>query len=85
MNPAEEKTAILNVAFPTRALAHELLERWTAAPGVLLNIRRGRVTEEEARFELEIRGNAALVSRLIRHSAPWDAARRLLNPVPMPA
>ena len=82
MNPAEEKIAILKVEFPTRALAHDLLERWTASPGLLLNIRRGRVTADEARFELEIRGNAAQVAKLVRQSAPWNAARKFLDPVP---
>jgi hypothetical protein len=82
MNPAQEKIAILKVEFPTRSLAHDLLGRWSASPGVLLNIRRGRVTAEEARFELEIRGNAALVAKLVRQSAPWNAERRFLSPVP---
>ena len=85
MNPAEEKITILKVEFPTRSLAHDLVGRWSASPGVLLNIRRGRVTAEEARFELKIRGNAALVAKLVRQSAPWNAARSFLNPVPVPA
>ena len=85
MNPAEEKITILKVEFPTRALAHDLLGRWTASPGVVVNILRGRVTAEEARFELEIRGNAVPVATLVRQSAPWNAARSFLNPVPVPA
>lgn len=85
MNGLNEKTAILKVEFPNPTLAQSLLERWSETPGVSLTLRRGRVTAAEARYELEIRGTAETVARIVRQSAPWDAARGFLNPVPVGA
>lgn len=76
-----EITAALNVEIPNRLLALSLLERWSES-GVTLKIVRGRVTLEEARYELEIQGAAAKVATIVRQSAPWDIHRRFLNPVP---
>ena len=80
MKANAEKTANLTVAIPNRALAMTLLDSWRA--DVSLNILRARVTAEKAAYELEIRGDAEKVSRIVRQSAPWDPARRFLNPVP---
>jgi hypothetical protein len=80
MKANAEKTATLNLQIPNRALATILLERWRT--GVSLNILRGRVTSEKAAYELEIHGSAQRVTTIVRQSAPWDAARRSLNPLP---
>jgi len=77
-----EITATLKVEIPNRMLAQSLLERWSGQSGVFLKIVRGRVTPEEACYELEIRGSAPKVATIVRQSAPWEAARRFLNPVP---
>ena len=82
MNGENQKTAILEVEIPNPALALNLLETWSARSGVSLNVRRGRVTADEARFELEIRGTTANVATIVRQSAPWNAARKFLNPEP---
>ena len=82
MKPALKKTAILNVEIPDRTLAHTLLEKWSERAGISLSILRGRLTPEVARYELEIRGSAANVARIVRQSASWDASRRHLTPVP---
>jgi len=82
MNREDEKAAILKVEIPNPLLALNLLENWSDRPGVSLAIRRGRVTADEARYELEIRGTAANVATIVRQSAPWNAARRFLNPEP---
>lgn len=78
----ELKTATLEVEIPNRALARTLLEKWSHHSGVELTILRGRVSADEARYELEVRGSVADVARIVRQSAPWDASRRFLNPVP---
>jgi hypothetical protein len=80
MQANAEKTATLNVEIPNRVLATTLLDNWRVE--VSLNILRARVTAEKAAYELEIHGTAERVSRIVRQSAPWDAARRFLNPVP---
>ena len=80
MRVAHEMTATLKVGIPNRALTQTLLAQWSELPGVSMTIVRGRVTCGESRFELEIRGSAANVARIVRQSAPWDAARRFLNP-----
>ena len=82
VRPALEKTSILNVEIPDRTLAQTLLEKWSEQAGVTLSILRGRVTPEEARYQLEIRGPAANVARVVRQSASWDASRRVLTPAP---
>lgn len=76
------KTATLKVEIPNRTLALALLEKWSRQTGVSMTVLRGRVTSDEARYELEIRGTSADVAKVVRQSAPWDASRRFLNPVP---
>lgn len=80
MKATEEKTATLKLEIPNRAFAHMLLEKWGADAS--LAIVRGRVTAERAAYEVEIRGTAEKVATVVRQSAPWDAARRFLNPLP---
>jgi hypothetical protein len=75
-----EKAATLRLEIPNRVLASDLLERWSEKSGVTLNVLRGRVTPEKAAYELEIRGSAPTVARIVRQCAPWDVARRFLNP-----
>ena len=82
MRPAPEMTAILNVEIPNPTRAAILIQKWTERSGVSLSILRGRVTSDEARYDLEIRGAAANVAKIVRQSAPWDASRRFLHPVP---
>src|SRR5436190_1738972 len=59
MRLIQKNTAILNVNIPNRSLAQTLLENWSEQAGISLSIVRGRLTPEEARYELEIRGTAA--------------------------
>ena len=70
MRPEPEKTVVLKVEIPNRIIALRLLDQWTGQPGVSLTILRGRVTAEEACYELEVQGGAAEVARSVRQSAP---------------
>ena len=80
MSAKVEKQATLRVEIPNRDLAQSLLARWSRHSGVSLNVLRGRVTSDVAAYELEIRGRAGDVAKLVRQSAPWDSSRRFLNP-----
>jgi hypothetical protein len=80
MKPTE-KSAIVKVEIPNRELARFVLDQWSSQAGISLSIRRGRVTSERVSYELEIRGGATGVARIVRQSGPWNASRRFLNPV----
>jgi hypothetical protein len=82
MNPANETAATLTVEIPNPTRAAILLDRWSRMSGISLNIVRGRITSDSARYQLEIHGGAAEVSCIVRQGAPWDLARRLLHAVP---
>jgi hypothetical protein len=71
MRPEPERTAVLMVEIPNRTIAMTLLDQWAGRPGVSLNILQGRVTAEQACYELEVQGGAAEVARIVRQSAPW--------------
>ena len=82
MTPAEKRTATLKLEIPNRTLASTLLEQWSGRSGVSLNILRGRLTPDAAAYEVEVRGSAANVEKIVRQSAPWRDAGRFLNPAP---
>jgi hypothetical protein len=85
MKATAKKTVTLKLEIPSRILPSTLLVRWSEGAGVSLSVLRGRVTADEARLELEVRGSAANVAKVVRQSAPWDAARRSDNPIPIGA
>jgi hypothetical protein len=85
MNPANETRAIMNVEIPNPTRAAILLDRWSRMSGISLNIIRGRITSDSARYQLEIHGGAAEVSCIVRQGSPWDLAHRLLHPEPVGA
>jgi hypothetical protein len=68
-------SANLTLEIPDRALAQSLLQRWSERPRVSVKILRGRVSPDLAHFELEIRGAAAEVARILRQSATWAPSR----------
>ena len=82
MRPEPETTAVLKVEIPNRVLAATLLAQWTGQAGISLSILRGRVTADEACYELKVEGSGAQVARMVRKSAPWDVSRRLLAGAP---
>jgi hypothetical protein len=75
--------AVLNVEIPNRTLARTLLQQWAAHPGIVLNVLRGRVTSDGARYKMEVQGSATEVARLLRQIASWEASRPV--PVETPA
>jgi hypothetical protein len=79
MRPEPEQTVVVKLEIPDPNLATTLLDQWTQHSDISLSILRGRVTAEEACYELRIEGGAAEVATIIRQSAPWRAARRRLN------
>lgn len=70
MTSEHEMTAMLNLEIPNPALAQSLLRDW-AGSGVQVDLLRGRVTAEDARFELQVRGSKADVASILRKSIPW--------------
>ena len=81
MRPAAEKTVKLKLEIPNPPLAQSLLRKWTQDSDVSVTILRGRVTEHEARFQLEIRGRAATIAQIVQESTFWDVSRRYEVPV----
>jgi hypothetical protein len=61
----------MTIELPDPGLAQALLRRWSDLPGVSLSILRGRVSAERARFDLEVRGSAARVARVVRQGSSW--------------
>ncbi len=82
MKLAELRTVTLKLEIPNRTLATRLLEAWSVREDIFINILRARVTPDEARYELEIRGVPAAVAKILRECAPWDADRSFLIPAP---
>lgn len=71
---AQETTTRMTIETPRRHEAQSLLRTWSQRPGVRLTVVRGRISADWARFELEIRGAADQVARIVRQSVPWVAA-----------
>lgn len=74
MNSSQEMTVHMNVKFPDRSLARPLLENLGRDRALSVNILRGRITREEASFDLEVTGSKRRVDDLIRLSATWGAS-----------
>ncbi len=85
MNLEAEKTRTLKVQIPSRTLASTLLESWSKHVGVSVHILRGRITPDDACFELEVSGVASAVADVLRWSQPWAAGRKSQNQVPTSA
>ncbi len=71
---ALETTARMTIESPRRGEAQSILKNWSQRPGVRLTIVRGCISADWARFELEIRGAADQVARIVRQSVPWVVA-----------
>lgn len=69
-----EKTVQIHVKFSDRSLAGLALEELRRDGAVLVNILRGRVTKEEASFDLEVSGTARRVEHFLRRSGSWGSS-----------
>jgi hypothetical protein len=73
MENGAQKSIHVALNFPDRALAKPAIERLSRGSTLSVNILRGRITEHEAWFELELAGRVDEVDELIRVSAKWGA------------
>ena len=65
------KVVQFEVYFSDRSLAKPALFELTRDSSVSVNIRRGRLTETSAWFELELSGNPSRVDEVVRQSRNW--------------
>jgi hypothetical protein len=79
MKPAREKKVQLSVNFADRNLARPLLEDLGRDRALSVNILRGRITHEEASFQIEVTGSTHRVDDLLRVSSKWGALVRTLS------
>lgn len=68
MNPARQKTAPMQVRFSTRTSAQAALEDWGRGKALSVNILRGRITQEDASFDIAVTGPARRIQDFIRRS-----------------
>lgn len=61
----ESRVVRLAVRFEDRSAAASCLQDLRAIPGATVNVVRGRVTPEEARFDLELRGDGPVLERAV--------------------
>lgn len=64
----------IEVSFPDRALAKPILREISENRDLSVNILRGRMTENDAWFEVEIRGKPAKLQELLRLTEIWGVA-----------
>lgn len=74
MKPNGERTVLYNLRFTGRNSLRPVFEDLGRDYGFVLNILRGRVTQDEASLELEISGSPRRVDKFIRLSAEWGAS-----------
>ena len=68
----DQRTVRLEVRFSDRGAAGSILALLSRGPGLLLNVLKGRVTSDEAVFELELTGKVARVEEAVWRL--WTAA-----------
>jgi hypothetical protein len=69
----KKKTVQLRMKFPDQSSARSFLEDCRCDPSLSVNILRGRMTENEASFLLEVTGDMRRIDDLILESALWSA------------
>lgn len=74
MKSIQETTVQLSVKFSDRNLARPALEGLGRDHALTVNILRGRITQKDASFELEVTGTPRNVENLVRLSATLGAA-----------
>ena len=74
MGPTNRNAVLMRVKFSDGSLAKPALEELGRDPELSVNIFRGRITREEAAFELEISGPAPKIKEFFRLSDAWGAA-----------
>ena len=78
MEPTREMTVQVNVRFSDRSLARPVLEDLGRNRALVVNIVRGRITQEEASFDLEVTGSRPRIDDLLRRNARWGASIRMV-------
>jgi hypothetical protein len=73
MNLSHRKTVRIRVLFSNGTSARPDLEDLAKDFVVSLNILRGRMTAEDASFEIEVSGPAQEIKEFIRMIEPWRA------------
>ena len=74
MRPTHRDTVLMRVQFSDRRLANPALEELGRDPELSVNILRGRITPQDASFELEVTGAASKIKEFIRLSDTWGLA-----------
>ena len=74
MKSIQETTVHMRVKFSDRNLAHPVLEVFGRDRALTVNILRGRITQRDASFELEVTGNPRSVEGFVRLGATWGAS-----------
>ena len=62
---SESRVVRLKVRFEDRSAAASCLQGLRQIPGAVVNVVRGRVTPEEADYDLELRGDGSVVERAV--------------------
>lgn len=75
MKMSRKESARMRVRFSDQSLARSLLEAWRLDRTLSINILRGRITELDASFELELTGDAQRIEEFVRQSAQWNALK----------
>lgn len=68
MNSNRHKTVLVRVQFSDRSEVQPTLAGFGRDPALSVNILRGRVTREDASFELEVTGRERCVEKFLRRS-----------------
>lgn len=73
MRSIQDTTVHMRVKFSDRNLARPVLEGLGRERALTVNVLRGRITEKDATFELEVTGNPRSVESFVRSGATWGA------------
>lgn len=79
MKTSRKESARMRVRFLDQSLARLVLEAWRLDRTLSVNILRGRITEHDASFELELTGDAQRIEEFVRQNAQWNT---LMGAVP---
>jgi len=84
MNSSPGNVVNLALDFPERSKSRDLLRRLAAQSGVDVNIVRGRLTENEARYEIQLKGLRAGVEKSLRLLTGPGVTCRVVASKPVP-
>ncbi len=68
MKSGQRKTVLVRVQFPDRSLAKLALLEFGRDPALLVNVLRGRITQKDASFELEVTGRERCIEKFLQQS-----------------